>query len=75
MRILVIILLILAIILAIILAVLIKSTGEEVYYDGTYRDQNGDHIYYDKSIIEKKIFLSLHPKDAARTFKRLFRWK
>ncbi len=68
---LIIILIMLAVILAIALAVSLKSHGDVDDSDSTYRDQNGDHVYYDKSIIEKKNFYRLHPKEAARTFSRL----
>ncbi len=61
----------LAVILAIALAVSLKTRGGTDYSDSSYRDQNGDHVYYDQSIIEKKIFHRLHPKEAARTFSRL----
>ncbi len=61
----------LAVVLAIALAVSLKG-GRADEDDRGYRDQDGDHLYYDKSIIEKKNFRRLHPKEAARTFARLF---
>lgn len=64
----------LAVVLAIALAVSLKG-GNPGDDDRGYRDQDGDHIYYDKSIIEKKNYHRLHPRDAARTFARLFRKK
>lgn len=41
--------------------------------DSQYYDSEGNHIYYDRSSIEKKEFSRRHPevKDV-RTFKRLF---
>ncbi len=63
----------LAVVLAIALAVSLKGSGKDDYDDQPYRDQNGDHVYYDKSIIEKKRFHRLYPKEAARSFKRLFK--
>ena len=74
MIILIIILIMLAVVLAIALAVSLKG-GNSEDDDRGYRDQDGDHIYYDESIIEKKRYHRLHPKDAARTFARLFRKK
>ena len=72
---LIIILVMLAVVLAIALAVSLKDgTAFEDDARG-YRDQNGDHVYYDQSIIEKKRFSRLHPKEAARTFARLFKRK
>ncbi len=43
--------------------------------DAEYYDEDGDHVYYDRSRIEKKQFKKAHPevKDV-RTFRRLFRW-
>ncbi len=63
----------LAVVLAIALAVSLRGNGNADDSDRSFRDQNGDHVYYDKSIIEKKVFHRLHPKEAARTFSRLFR--
>ncbi len=69
---LIIILIMLAVVLAIALAVSLKTHGDTDDSDRSFRDQNGDHVYYDQSIIEKKVFHRLHPKEAARTFSRLF---
>ncbi len=72
---LIIILIMLAVVLAIALAVSLKGEGTADEADRDYRDQDGDHVYYDQSIIEKKLFHRLHPKEAARTFSRLFKKK
>ena len=69
---LIIILVMLAVVLAIALAVSLKGGRETDDDDCDYRDQDGNHVYYDESIIEKKRFSRLHPKEAARTFRRLF---
>ena len=61
----------LAVVLSIALAFSLKGS-REVDDDRDYRDQDGNHVYYDESIIEKKRFSRLHPKEAARTFRRLF---
>ncbi|MDE5872053.1 MAG: hypothetical protein K2H22_08940 [Muribaculaceae bacterium] len=61
--------------LAIALAVSLKDGTAYEDDDRGYRDQDGDHMYYDESLIEKKRFSRLHPKEAARTFRRLFRRK
>ncbi len=71
---LIIILVMLAVVLAIALAVSLKD-GTAYEDDRGFRDKDGDHVYYDKSIIEKKRFSKLHPKEAARTFARLFKKK
>ncbi|MDE6649603.1 MAG: hypothetical protein K2K45_06715 [Muribaculaceae bacterium] len=65
----------LACILVIALAVSLREgrTGDDE--DRGYRDQDGDHVYYDQSIIEKKEFSKVHPKEGARTFRRLFKKK
>ena len=71
---LIIILTMLAVVLAIALAVSIKE-GTAYDDDRSYRDKDGDHVYYDKSLIEKKRFSRIHPKRAVRTFTGLFRRK
>ena len=60
-----------AVVLVIALAVSLKGSNSDD--DKPYRDQDGDHFYYDKSIIEKKRFHKLYPKQAARSFARLFK--
>ncbi len=72
---LIIILVMLAVVLAIALAVSLRDGTAFEDDDRGYRDKDGDHVYYDQSIIEKKRFSRLHPKEAARTFARLFRRK
>ncbi len=72
---LIIILVMLAVVLAIALAVSLRDGTAFEDYDRGYRDKDGDHVYYDQSIIEKKQFKRLHPKEAARTFARLFHKK
>ena len=72
---LIIILVMLAVVLAIALGVSLKDGTAYEDTDRPYRDKDGDHVYYDKSIIEKKRFSHLHPKEAARTFSRLFKKK
>ena len=69
------ILVMLAVVLAIALAVSVKDGTAFRSDDRPFRDKDGDHVYYDQSIIEKKRFSRLHPKEAARTFRRLFRRK
>ena len=69
---LIIVLTILTVILTIMLLVSLRTKSKKFDDDHSFRDQNGDHIYYDMSIIEKKKFNHLHPKQAARTFSRLF---
>lgn len=40
-----------------------------------YLDSDGDHEYYDRSLIEKKEYMRRHPETRGklRTFSRLFR--
>lgn len=42
--------------------------------DKQYINEDGDHVYYDKGLIEKKQFAKMHPevKDV-RSFRRLFK--
>ena len=72
---LIIILVMMAAVLAIALLVSLKDGTAYDDGDRPFRDKDGDHLYYDESIIEKKEFRRLHPKEAARTFSRLFRRK
>ncbi len=69
---LIIVLIMLAVVLAIALAVSLKTHGDTDDSDRSFRDQNGDYVYYDQSIIENKVIHRLHPKEAARTVSRLF---
>ena len=59
-------------ILIFLIALATHRRGEDL--DSQYFDENGDHVYYDRSAIEKREFAKHHPdvKDV-RTFRRLFR--
>lgn len=68
-------------ILAIVLLVLLvglavvfadRKTNDEI--DKQYINEDGDHTYYDRSLIEKKEFAAQHPevKDV-RSLRRLFK--
>ena len=54
----------------------IAFKGVNVDMDSQYYDRNGDHIYYDRSLIKKKLFRQkyLHLTDL-RTIKSLLRRK
>lgn len=41
--------------------------------DQKYRDDDGDHLYYDESLIEKKEIKRRFPNMKLRTLKRLLR--
>ncbi|MDE6022164.1 MAG: hypothetical protein K2G13_01550 [Muribaculaceae bacterium] len=74
---LIIIFVMLAIVLAIALAVSICKSGsrfQNEYQDKEYINEEGDHTYYERSLIEKKEYARRHPniKDIRR-FSRLFR--
>ncbi len=65
-----------------LIAVVIVATAAVVHrhvdgadIDSQYFDENGDHIYYDRSLIEKKDFLNRYPhrKNNIRKFSHLFR--
>lgn len=67
--------LILIAIMAILIALGMYFHGNNEHNDDSaYRNENGDHIYYERSIIEKKEFIKNNPdsKDM-RTFKALFK--
>ena len=52
----------------------ISFKGVDVDMDSQYYDQNGDHIYYERSLIEKKHFKQKSPQiTELRTIKGLFR--
>ena len=73
---LIIILVMVMIVLAIALAVSLSGKGGgTTAYDGLdrkYRNEEGDHLYYDQSIIEKKEFRRRFPHSAIRSFRNLF---
>ena len=43
--------------------------------DSQYYDDSGNHIYYDRSRIEKEEFIRRHPDEKPRSLSRLFKWK
>ncbi len=64
---------ILAIVLLIYIGVRFSGNYREKENDKFY-NQDGDHCYYERSIIEKKEFARKHPGvKGLRTFKRLFK--
>lgn len=74
---LIIILVMVAVVLGIALAVSLIGgrgmTADDERFDRKYRDEDGDHLYYDESIIEKKEFKRRFPDvKGLRTFSRLF---
>lgn len=74
---LIIIFVMLAIVLAIALAVSICKSDSRIQGDTTdkeYINEEGDHTYYERSLIEKKEYARRHPnvKDIRR-FSKLFR--
>lgn len=60
--------------IAILLIMLVSGSKRDFEENNrTFLDEDGDHSYYDRSLIEKKEFRKRHPeiKDI-RTFGRLF---
>lgn len=51
-----------------------KDTRE---FDSQYYDEDGDHVYYDRSIKEKKEYARRHQSEVGRlrTFRNLFKGK
>lgn len=72
MIILIIILVMLSAVLGIALAVSMRSRRVEDE-DRRFINKDGDHVYYNESIIEKKEFRQKFPKEEPRSFDRLFR--
>lgn len=69
------ILLLIILIIALIMIGIAVTRGEHRDLDKQYRDEDGDHVYYDRSLIRKKNFSRQHPDEAPklRTWRRLFR--
>ncbi len=49
--------------------------GCEEDMDSQYYNAEGDHIYYERSLIEKKMFLKQFPQISLRKLSNLFRAK
>lgn len=65
-------LVILGIALLITLVVKARGRGDKADENG-FLNSDGDHIYYDRSLIEKKRFQREHPEaKEVRTFRRIF---
>ena len=55
------------------IAVSLRSRKEIEDFDKQYLDEDGNHIYYDRSLREKKEFARQHPEgESPRTLRRLF---
>lgn len=67
-----IVLIIILVLLVCIIAFSVKGNNNE--QDNSLYNEDGDHLYYDSSLIEKKDFAKRHPsiKDV-RSFRRLFK--
>ena len=68
--------LILIIVLSLIITVIgeIEFKGKKVDIDSQYVNKDGDHIYYERSLIEKKLLRQKFPHITnLRTLKSLFR--
>ncbi len=61
------------------LSLIITVIGEIVYrgasedIDLQYYDSNGDHIYYERSLIEKKMFRKRYPHAEIRKLSNMFK--
>lgn len=50
-----------------------RHKGDDERDNAPYLDEDGDHSYYDRGLIEKKEFQRKHPEiKGVRTFRRLF---
>ena len=55
------------------IAVSLRSRKGIEDFDKQYLDEEGNHIYYDRSLREKQAFARRHPGEGSlRTLKRLF---
>lgn len=60
-------------ILAIVLFLTVRLSGKKTMDDPEFLNSDGDHIYYDRSSIEKKEFMRRHSDvKNLRSFSRLF---
>lgn len=56
------------------LAVVFSDREKNDAIDRQYINEDGDHVYYDKGLIEKKNFAKHHPEvNDVRSFRRLFK--
>lgn len=55
------------------IAVSLRSRKEIGDFDKQYLDEDGNHIYYDRSLREKNEFARQHPEENPRSLKRLFK--
>ncbi|MDE5881786.1 MAG: hypothetical protein K2H60_08650 [Muribaculaceae bacterium] len=54
------------------IAVALRSRKGIGDFDSQYLDEEGNHVYYDRSLIEKREFMRRHPEEGnLRTLKRL----
>ena len=55
-------------------AILMRNRENIERIDRQYYDEDGNHLYYDRSLIEKEEFKRHHPGEEknVRTFRRLF---
>ena len=54
------------------IAVTLRSRKEIGDFDSQYLDEEGNHIYYDRSLRDKREFARQHPGEKPRTLRRLF---
>lgn len=54
------------------IAVSLRGRKEVGDFDKQYLDEDGNHIYYDRSLREKREFNRRNPEESPRTLRRLF---
>lgn len=65
--------LLIVVIVALVMTGVAMSRHEEGDIDSQYIDENGDHVYYDRSLIEKKDYMRRYPDDKnIRRLRNLF---
>lgn len=71
-----IIFLIIILLFAVVIGIAVALRGQRGRgdFDSQYLDEEGNHIYYDRSLREKRAFARQNPQEEGklRTFKRLF---
>ncbi|MDO4334374.1 MAG: hypothetical protein Q4C37_00875 [Bacteroidales bacterium] len=66
--------LLIILIIGLVMVGIAATRRDKLDFDSKYYDENGDHVYYDRSLVRKKEYLRRHPQEirAVRTLRRLF---
>lgn len=65
--------LLIVLIIGLIMVGLAMTRRDKRDFDAQYLDENGDHVYYDRSLIEKKDYMRRTKNPNIRKLRNLFR--